>query len=41
MSFNYHGLYFDLQFYAVILFLSRYSNSFPKLVHLPSEPAYV
>lgn len=41
MSFYYHGLYFDLQLHTFILSWFRYSDSFSKLVHLPSEPVYV
>ena len=41
MSFNNHGLYFDLQLHTSVLSWFRYSDSFPKLVHLLSEPAYM
>ena len=34
MSFNNHGLYFDLQLHTSVLSWFRYSDSFPKLVHL-------
>lgn len=38
MPFNYHGLYFDLQFNASVLSRLRYSDSFHKLIPLASEP---
>ena len=41
MSFNYHGLYFDLQLNTSVLSWLRYSDCFPKLIHLLSEPAYM
>ena len=37
----YHRFYFDLQFNTSILFRLRHSNSFSKLIHFLSEPAYV
>jgi hypothetical protein len=37
MTFNYHGLYFDLQLHTSVLSWLRYSNNFSKLVHFLSE----
>ena len=37
----YHRFYFDLQFNTSILFCLRHSDSFSKLIHFLSEPAYV
>ena len=37
----YHRFYFDLQFNTSILFRLRHSDSFSKLIHFLSEPAYV
>ena len=41
VSFNNHGLYFDLQLHTSVLSWLRYANSFPKLIHLISEPVYM
>ena len=41
MSFNTHGLYFDLQLHTSVLSWLRYSDGFSKLVHLLSEPTYM
>lgn len=41
MSFNNHGLYFDLQLHTSVLSRLRYSDSFHKLLPLASEPTNV
>ena len=41
MSFNTHGLYFDLQLHTSVLSWLRYSDRFSKLVHFLSEPTNV
>ena len=41
MSFNTHGLYFDLQLHTSVLSWLRYSDCFSKLVHFLSEPTNV
>lgn len=38
MTFNYHGLYYDLQLNTSILFSCRHSQCFHKLVFLSSKP---
>ena len=38
MTFNYHGLYYDLQLNTLILFSCRHSQCFHKLVFLSSKP---
>lgn len=40
-TFYNHGLYFDLQLNTSVLSRLRYSDCFPKLIHLLSEPAYM
>ena len=41
MSFNTHGLYFDLQLHTSVLSWLRYSDCSSKLVHFLSEPTNV